>query len=84
MSDGNIVIAAVETSETKTVTHAFRVHQSLLSKHSTVFRDMFTLPQSLDVEQYEGVPVVKLPDRYRDVKGLLRMFYDPGYVFRLL
>ncbi|KAI0699083.1 hypothetical protein BC835DRAFT_1412736 [Cytidiella melzeri] len=25
----------------------------------------------------EGVPVVKLPDPYQDVKNLLQMFYDP-------
>lgn len=80
MSDGNIVVTAVETTEKESITHAFRVHKSVLAKHSPVFGDLFTLPQAAETEQYEGIPVVKLPDHYRDIRGLLRLFYNPGCV----
>lgn len=60
--------------------YGFRVHQSVLSKHSPVFQDLFSLPQSADAENYEGIPVlVTLTDPYKDVKGLFRMLYNPTY-----
>lgn len=43
-TDGNVVL--------ETDTYLFRVHKSLLSFHSTVFRDMFELPTA---ETWTGV-----------------------------
>lgn len=69
----------------------FRVHKSILSKHSPVFEGMFALPEvasgpenagaenlpgSLD-EMYEGAPVVELSDTEEQVEMLLGVFYDP-------
>ena len=28
-------------------------------------------------DTYEGLPVLKLSDSYQDVRGLLKMLYDP-------
>lgn len=42
--DGNVILIAEGT--------AFRVHQSLLSINSEVFRDMFSFPQPADTEIY--------------------------------
>ena len=36
LSDGSVVLAAEDT--------LFKVHKSQLSRHSVIFRDMFTLP----------------------------------------
>lgn len=73
----------------------FRVHKSILSKHSPVFEGMFALPEvasgpenagaenlpgSLD-EMYEGAPVVELSDTEEQVEMLLGVFYDPLCVF---
>lgn len=68
--DGNIVLA--------TTTLLFRVHRGLLARHSTVFEDLFSLPQPEEqVETYEGIPVVELPgDDSEDVKHLLHCIYD--------
>lgn len=80
MDDGNVVIAAVEDDKKKgKTTHLFRCHKSVLSKHSPVFRDLFTMPQSSDTKDiWEGFPLVTLPDPAQDVRLLLRMLYDPA------
>ncbi|KAF7365476.1 BTB domain-containing protein [Mycena venus] len=39
----------------------FRVAKSVLSKHSTVFRDMFMMPLPADEPTVENCPVVVLP-----------------------
>lgn len=75
--DGNIIVATTEETDDANVTHLFKCHKSLLSKYSPIFRDVFSLPQLFGGEEYEGLPAVLLPDPYKDVKGLLRMLYDP-------
>lgn len=91
MDDGNVVLGAVHellvddsvegTATTATMTtRLFRCHKSVLAKHSSVFRDMFALAQVVATENYEGVPLVSLPDRAEDVKALLQVLYDPMYV----
>lgn len=80
LSDGNIIIVAPDDSqESDSLAHAFRVHKSVLAKHSPVLDDLFKLPQGLDAEVHEGVPIVRLTDSSSDVRDLLRMFYDPAY-----
>lgn len=74
-NDGNIVIAAVDQADENTV--YFKVHQTILSKYSMVFSDMFSLPQAVDLESYDGAPVVVLPDDAKDVRAFLTAIYDP-------
>lgn len=75
-TDGNIVLSAND-SEGNLV--FFKVHQSMLSKHSTVFADMFSLPAfSVSVtDVYDGAPLVHLQDDIEDLSRSLRVFYDP-------
>ncbi|KAG8215022.1 hypothetical protein J3R82DRAFT_8430 [Butyriboletus roseoflavus] len=71
-SDGSIVLRAENT--------LFRVHKSLLSRHSGFFHDLFTLPQpdtkSLSSGDIEGCPVVCLHDAPEDVANLLTALVD--------
>ncbi|KAM5531624.1 hypothetical protein V8D89_014710 [Ganoderma adspersum] len=69
--DGNVVIVAGSA--------AFRVHTSILSRHSEVFQDTFgvprpALPAPSDV--FDGHPVVHVSDSAHDFKQLLCMLYD--------
>ncbi|EIW80338.1 hypothetical protein CONPUDRAFT_73485 [Coniophora puteana RWD-64-598 SS2] len=75
--DGNIVIAAAIGNEEGLI---FRVHKSLLSLHSPVFSDMFSIPASPDGalnpnDFFEGVPLVRMYDKAADVFDFLRIFY---------
>lgn len=79
--DGNIVLA------TKHV--LFRVHQSILAQHSTVFRDIFEQPvvgpdqggsnnteQERTVKFWEGVPVMEMAeDSDDDMLNMLSAVY---------
>ncbi|KAF8120026.1 hypothetical protein EV363DRAFT_185555 [Boletus edulis] len=71
--DGNIVLTAGG--------NYFRVHRSVLSAHSQVFKDMFDCPHSSDVEKdfIELCPVVHLYDAARDVQIMLKAMYDRSY-----
>lgn len=69
--DGSVVLHVENTQ--------FRVHQSLLSMHSKVFRDMFAVPQPVgqQLEEYmEGSPIVRLLDIAADWAYLLSGLYD--------
>lgn len=69
--DGNIILIAEDTP--------FKVHRSLLSNKSEVFRDMFSLPQPHildDSELMDGVPVVYMSDNWRDLAFVLKALYD--------
>ena len=80
MSDGNIIIAAVDTTDDDRPTYMLKCHRSMLSRNSEVFRDLFELPQPSVAEEYDGLPVVALTDSYKDIKGVLQMLYDFRYV----
>lgn len=54
LDDGNIIL---RTSKTQ-----FRVHKSVLKMHSTVFEDMFSVPQPVDQPTFDGCPFVVLTD----------------------
>lgn len=69
--DGNIVLIA------RTV--EFRVYRGILANHSTVFADMFTLPQPASsstllehARQAEECPFVVLDDSPEDLRHVLR------------
>lgn len=80
LPDGNVVLA--------TDSFLFKVHISLLSMQSSVFREMFELPTvdgsdanangaGMMPEVYEGLPMVKLAgDKGEDVAHLLRAVYE--------
>ncbi|EIW58074.1 uncharacterized protein TRAVEDRAFT_125234 [Trametes versicolor FP-101664 SS1] len=75
-ADGSVVIIAEGVG--------FRVHMSLLSRHSPVFRDIFAVPQpapgpgneSDGGGSYQGVPIVHVSERAHDMRCLLHAIYD--------
>ncbi|KAJ6621861.1 hypothetical protein B0H10DRAFT_2346449 [Mycena sp. CBHHK59/15] len=70
--DGNVVLA---TSDSPT---AFRVHRSVLARHSEVFESMFLVPQPLTevVETMDGCQVVRMWDSPTDLSNLIIALYD--------
>ncbi len=80
LRDGNVVLA--------TDSFLFKVHMSVLSMQSSVFKDMFELPNVDDPETgqigagimpelYEGLPLANLVgDKGEDVAHLLRTAYE--------
>lgn len=88
-SDGNVVLA--------TDSQLFKVHKSVLSMQSSVFRDMFELSDvrgsiadgtfivGIMPELYEGLPLVPLVgEKGEDVVHLLRAIYERRCVFLLI
>ena len=60
----------------------FRVHKSILSIASSVFRDMLAVPQSSSEQTKEGerdLPVVDVHDSAEDLEILLRMIYPVAF-----
>lgn len=68
--DGNVVLQAENT--------LFRVHQSILSCHSQIFKDTFAMPQapSDENERIEGCPVIPLSDTAEDLGNIISLLYD--------
>lgn len=67
IDDGNVILEADLVQ--------FRVHRSMLSSQSTVFADMFTLPQPQNDVTVDDCPIVHLSDSAKDVEYLLRAIY---------
>lgn len=63
--DGNVILEAEGIQ--------FKVHRGILSESSSVFKDMFTLPQppSMDEELIDGCPIVHLSDTAEEVTYML-------------
>jgi hypothetical protein len=72
--DGSIVLCADKT--------LFRVHQTVLAKHSEVFEDLFSLsqPKAEDDDFVDGCRVVLLHDSKDDFVDLLNAIYNPSCV----
>ena len=74
--DGNIVLQAEKT--------IFKVYRGILTKESTVFRDMFSIPQPKAsvsaTESYEGCQLVKMHDSAVDLDIFLNSLFDFEYV----
>ena len=78
LSDGNVILQTTSPSEDEI--HLFRCHSSILSMHSVVFANMFERDNFVCVrrsEEYEGMPVISIPDASADVDALLNMLYNP-------
>lgn len=67
--DGSIVF--------RTQTTLFKVHQSTLASHSSVFAGMFNMPQPPGQEIIQDCPVVDMPDSADDFARLLKAMYEP-------
>lgn len=68
--DGSIILIVENT--------AFRIHQSILSRHSDVFADLFTVPQPRhDTESIDNCPVVRLDDSLADFIDVMKALYEP-------
>ncbi len=72
-SDGNITLVAGDVE--------FRVYKGILSEHSPVFRDMFSLPQPpvaasspSSSDDDSTCPVVHLSDSSEDLRHVLRAY----------
>ncbi|KAH9937890.1 uncharacterized protein BXZ73DRAFT_44707 [Epithele typhae] len=75
-NDGNVVIIAEDV--------AFRVHQSILSSNSDVFRDLFQVPQPptpSDGDTFEGFPAVHSHDKSCDMAEFLAVLYGGSQSF---
>ena len=63
--DGNVVLVA----------QTFKVHRSTLSRHSSVFQDLFDLPQAAVEGTMDGCPVITLRDHALELVDLLNVIY---------
>ncbi|CAA7266032.1 unnamed protein product [Cyclocybe aegerita] len=75
MDDGSIVLQAEFTQ--------FRVHRTMLTRHSNIFKDMFSVSQPSSDLTVEGCPVVHLSDSAQDMKYVLSALYDQTYISRV-
>ena len=66
-SDGNIVLSVG--------TKLFKIHKSILASYSSVFKDMWDLPQPEGVIRIDGVDVLEMklddPDEWKDFLGVI-------------
>ena len=74
-NDGSIVLRVENV--------LFKVHSSILGRHSEVFRGMDELPQPEDCEKVDGCPVVDLQDDVEEFTDTLGAIYDPLCVLAL-
>lgn len=72
--DGNVVLRAQNT--------VFRVYKGILSRDSSVFRYMFSLPNLENAETYDvsGCPLVVVQDDAADMELYLTLIFDPKCV----
>ena len=75
--DGTVILIARNVE--------FRIYKGLLSDHSSVFRDMFSLPQPPAPSNSESppCPIVHLSDSPEDLRYVLRIYMargEPRYV----
>ena len=79
--DGTVVLSGLTLDGFR---QHFRVHKSILARHSQVLADLFALPPLLAhgsktefAESYDGVVHVQMPDSVEELSSFLNMFYDP-------
>ncbi|KAH8093930.1 hypothetical protein BXZ70DRAFT_372820 [Cristinia sonorae] len=71
LDDGNVILVAQDGT-------GFRVHRSVLTANSEIFRDMFMIPQPEDAEKWDGCDVVRLPETRKDLGHLLNVLFNVG------
>jgi hypothetical protein len=71
-SGGTVVIQAENTQ--------FRIHWDILAARSSVFKDLFELPQAAGEPMVEGCPLVVVQDSVEDWVILLEVLYYSRYV----
>ncbi|KAF7376384.1 BTB domain-containing protein [Mycena sanguinolenta] len=82
IEDGNIVLSAKD-SEKNTI--YFRIHKSTLVKNSPeAFGNMFAIPAPPTMDQYDGVPLVQMPDDAEALHDFLALLYDPQCIVAIL
>lgn len=62
----------------------FRVLRSILSENSSVFADMFTVPQPVDGELVDGCPIVHVSDTAEDLHHVLKALFVRRWVLFIL
>ncbi|KAH9948565.1 hypothetical protein B0H21DRAFT_733074 [Amylocystis lapponica] len=72
--DGNVIIASRDTG--------FRVHSSVMSRNSQVFRNMFQSEPHVKLETIADCPVYWVPDSVVDLTNLLSVLYDAQRYFK--
>ncbi|KAH8103803.1 hypothetical protein BXZ70DRAFT_664091 [Cristinia sonorae] len=77
-ASGNPRYKTRRTSQVRTEETLFRVYSSIL--HSPVFRGLFTLPQPLNGEAYDGHPVVSLQDGTEELVVILTVLHRWSYL----
>ncbi|KIP07180.1 hypothetical protein PHLGIDRAFT_71502 [Phlebiopsis gigantea 11061_1 CR5-6] len=77
---GDVAIHSAPDSEGKAT--AYRVNKAVLALNSTVFADMFTLPDADGLhEMDDGVPVVVVTDSEEELSALMQALYEPHTLF---
>ncbi|TFK98034.1 hypothetical protein BDV98DRAFT_217190 [Pterulicium gracile] len=69
-NDGTVVFQAGDK--------LYLVYTEILSDCSTVFRDMFSIPQPSTQETFAGVPLIKIPDAASDVTPFFEAVFRAG------
>ncbi|KAI0776588.1 hypothetical protein BD413DRAFT_602162 [Trametes elegans] len=67
-NDGNIVLIVRDI--------AYKIHKSVLSRHSEVFRDLFSAPSTAADAYFDGCPALCLSESPEDVGNFLKALYD--------
>ena len=75
--DGDIAVTAMLPNGSQQL---YRVDRTFLSRYSSVFEDMLSMPAPQSIETVDDVPVVHLLDDAQDVSTLLETLYNPSYV----
>jgi len=75
--DADIVLRAIRCD----IPREFRVHKTILSIASPVFKDMFNIPQPVSSTTPAGAttPVIDVDDTPGDLENFLRMIYPFGF-----
>ncbi|KAJ7130857.1 hypothetical protein C8R43DRAFT_1133933 [Mycena crocata] len=79
--DGNIVLSAKDSDNQTTY---FRWYRDFLAGRSSVFADTFSMPPPPTIEQYDGVPLVQMPDDAGALGDFIALLHDLEHLSRIL